>query len=183
MKRLNKYEKSILWSVIFIFSVGALLHMIYDFTNENPIVALFAPVNESIWEHTKMVVLPSFIWYMGAYFIIKRFNKQMASMYLGCGLAAMIISIIFIPLLYYFYTGAFGIQSMIIDILILLAAAALGALFSLFLFKYQKKIVNAYITISIFIIIFIIYGYFTLYPPGIPLFDDVSVINRFITLV
>ena len=47
----------------FIFTgvVGTLLHFFFDWTGKNVIVALFSAVNESIWEHLKLLFYPTVI--------------------------------------------------------------------------------------------------------------------------
>lgn len=42
--------------------MGTLLHFLYDWTNHNQIVGLFAAVNESTWEHIKIALTPTLLW-------------------------------------------------------------------------------------------------------------------------
>ena len=44
--------------ILFTIGVGSLAHFIYQWTGENPAAALFVPVNESTWEHMKMLFYP-----------------------------------------------------------------------------------------------------------------------------
>ena len=37
---------------------GALLHFVYGWSSRNALVGLVSPVNESVWEHTKRLVVP-----------------------------------------------------------------------------------------------------------------------------
>lgn len=39
------------------------LHFFYDWTGENTFIGLFAPINESIWEHLKLVFWPLLVWW------------------------------------------------------------------------------------------------------------------------
>ena len=48
--------------IIVIFSFGALLHFVYEWSHHNKIVALFAAVNESTWEHIKICMTPTLVW-------------------------------------------------------------------------------------------------------------------------
>ena len=41
---------------------GTLMHFIYEWSGNNKIVALFAPVNESPWEHLKLLFFPFVIY-------------------------------------------------------------------------------------------------------------------------
>ena len=119
LKRI-KPETYTLLGILVLFAVGSLFHFLYSLTGECFIIGLFVPINESIFEHTKMVVLPVFIWW----FIFYLFRKKdlFVNAWFTSALIAMISAIIAIPMLFYFYSQAFGIESLIIDILILLAS-------------------------------------------------------------
>ena len=38
--------------------LGTILHFTYEMSNYNPIVGLFSAVNESVWEHLKLLAFP-----------------------------------------------------------------------------------------------------------------------------
>ena len=40
---------------------GTLLHFLYDWTNESILIAPFSGVNESTWEHMKLLFFPLFL--------------------------------------------------------------------------------------------------------------------------
>ncbi len=44
--------------------VGSLLHFAYDWSKHNRIVAVFAAVNESYWEHVKIAFWPVLLWFV-----------------------------------------------------------------------------------------------------------------------
>ena len=48
---------------IIISVLGTLGHFLYEWTNENYLIGLFFPVNESIWEHLKLIFYPSLIYF------------------------------------------------------------------------------------------------------------------------
>ncbi|GLC29614.1 hypothetical protein bsdE14_10240 [Clostridium omnivorum] len=86
-------------------------------------------------------------------------------------LVALLTALITIPLLFYFYTRAFGVELLVVDILLLFLALLLGQLAGLHFYKYHKGI-NSLIAISILLIIIFIFILFTFYPPHLPLFRD-----------
>lgn len=47
--------------------VGSLLHFAYDWSGHNRIVAVFAAVNESYWEHIKIAFWPVFAWFLALF--------------------------------------------------------------------------------------------------------------------
>lgn len=67
-KRLLRYE---VIGVFLIFILGCLWHFIYDMSGENYILGLFAPVNESMWEHWKLGIYPILIYSIIEYKFVK----------------------------------------------------------------------------------------------------------------
>ena len=61
----NELKKFKMLSVVgfFVISIiGTILHFTYELSGGNLIVATFSAVNESVWEHLKIAVMPVFIW-------------------------------------------------------------------------------------------------------------------------
>lgn len=54
----NKIRNYQIFSVIFTFILGTLLHFTYKLSGENVIVASFSAINESVWEHLKLLYFP-----------------------------------------------------------------------------------------------------------------------------
>ena len=46
-------------SILVISIIGTFAHFLYDWSNHNKIVGLFAAVNESTWEHIKIALTPT----------------------------------------------------------------------------------------------------------------------------
>ena len=57
----NTLKKSEIFGAIFVMVFGTLMHFFYDWSGKNPVVALFAPYNESTWEHLKLLFFPVLI--------------------------------------------------------------------------------------------------------------------------
>ena len=168
LKRI-KPETYTLIGILVLFVVGSLFHFLYSLTGECFIVALFVPINESIFEHTKMVVLPIFIWW----FIFYLFRKKdlFVNAWFTSALIAMISAIIVIPMLFYFYSQAFGIESLVIDILILLVSLAIGQILGLHYYRHGKGI-EYHFAIVLMIVIIILFAFFTINPPAFPIFNS-----------
>lgn len=168
LKRI-KPETYTLLGILVLFAVGSLFHFLYSLTGECFIIGLFVPINESIFEHTKMVVLPVFIWW----FIFYLFRKKdlFVNAWFTSALIAMISAIIAIPMLFYFYSQAFGIESLIIDIWILLASLAIGQILGLHYYRHGKGI-EYHFAIFLMIVIIILFAFFTINPPAFPIFNS-----------
>lgn len=105
---------------------GNLLHFVYDWSGQNSVVAAFAAVNESTWEHMKLLAMPGVIWSL-VEAVALRSSRQSVLMARALGLLAGLVTI---PTVYYTYTGALGVSSMIVDVVLFQAAVLLGALVS-----------------------------------------------------
>ena len=171
LKNLTNPEKFILIGIPIIFVLGSLMHFSYEFTNENIIIGLLTPVNESVWEHTKLGIIPLLLWW-GLYYIFnrKKYNIEKNKWFTSF-LISFLISIITIPMLFYFYTEAFGIENVFIDILIYFLSILLGQTLGLHFYKYSNGI-NYKICVLISIVILILYGILTIIPPKLPIFKD-----------
>ena len=168
LKRI-KPETYTLIGILVLFVVGSLFHFLYSLTGECFIIGLFVPINESIFEHTKMVVLPIFIWW----FIFYLFRKKdlFVNAWFTSAFIAMISAIIVIPMLFYFYSQAFGIESLVIDILILLVSLAIGQILGLHYYRHGKGI-EYHFAIFLMIVIIILFAFFTINPPAFPIFNS-----------
>lgn len=100
-------------SIIIISLIGTISHFMYDITNHNKIIGLFAAVNESTWEHIKIALTPSLLWglidgYMYGsnpnYFIAKFFS--------------LLSIIVLMPTLFYGYKYLLKKDVFILDIII-----------------------------------------------------------------
>ena len=65
---LNKEEKDIIKSILLLFILGTITHYLYEFTNKNCFVGLIAPINESVWEHLKLIVAPGILWWFSYFY-------------------------------------------------------------------------------------------------------------------
>lgn len=95
-------------------AVGTLLHFLYDWSGKNTWAAAVSPVNESVWEHMKLLFVPLFLFTLVQLCFMGRTESNLLA---ARGLSAL-VGLVLIPVLYYTYTGALGIQLMWADIAI-----------------------------------------------------------------
>ena len=112
--------------------------------------------------------LPIWLLYFG--FRGRQYDIEKSSWYAGA-LGALVTALIAMPMLYYFYTAAFGVELLWVDIVILLAALALGQLMGLHIYRCSDGLPPA-LVLLIFAAIILVFLLFTFYPPHIPLFQD-----------
>lgn len=163
-------KKSLIrWQIAgFIFTgiAGVLLHFLFDWSGGSIIVASFSAVNESIWEHMKLLFFPMFI-----FALIE--SRYINDNFWCVKLKGIVLGVVLIPVLYYFINGAFGATPDWVNIAIFFLTAAIGFLVETYLFKKDilgcKSPQRALVALWILALIFVV---FTFGPPHIPLFKD-----------
>ncbi len=98
---------------------GTLLHFLYDWLGEAAWIAPFSGVNESTWEHMKLLFWPMFIFAIAQSFFFREREDfwcvKLRGILLGLGL---------IPVLFYTYNGVIGRSPDWINIAIFFISAA-----------------------------------------------------------
>ena len=154
---------------VFTSALGTFLHFLFDLTGQNVAAGLFSAVNESIWEHMKLIYYPKLIigiteWY---------FNGRSNSRFWCVKLAGILLAIIIIPLLYYTYTGALGVSADWFNIAIFFLAAGIAYWVEYkMLSKDETCLLGPRWSLAIILGIGILFSIFTFFPPHIPLFRD-----------
>ena len=110
-----KYVKYYLAAgLIFTSVLGTLSHFFYDWSGQNPLVGFFAPVNESTWEHMKLLFFPMLLYGLVAVPILKS-----AYPFLPCAYGeGILLGLLLIPTLFYTYSGILGFSVPPVDIAI-----------------------------------------------------------------
>lgn len=163
-KKIRNYQ---IFSAIVIFILGTLLHFTYELSGENSVVALFSAVNESVWEHLKLLFFPMLLTTIIGYFYIgKNVPNFLCSKTIG-----IITSMLFTVIFFYTYSGILGKNIAIIDISSFFIATILGEYAAYRLMNSSFKCNNK-ITIIVLIIIGICFIIFTYSAPKIGIFKD-----------
>jgi hypothetical protein len=155
----------------FLFTVvaGTLLHFLYQWTNNATAVAFFAPVNESVWEHLKLLVVPMLLFSLFEFIMLGGTYPKI----LPADAAGLLLGSASIPILFYTYSGIIGRSFLAIDILIFIIASAFAfAASRYFLLKRplsKKSSIILLVGAFLFIICFFV---FTFFQPPIGLFSQ-----------
>lgn len=160
-------------SAIFACILGTLLHFTYEFFGENIFVSWFSAINESVWEHLKLLFFPMLLTTIIGYFYIgKNAPNFLCSKALG-----ILASMLFIIIFFYTYTGIIGKSIVLIDIASFFVAVILGEYlaYRLIISNFDCNNVITIIALAIILVCFIVFTYF---PPNIGIFK-VSVTNQY----
>lgn len=147
--------------------VGTLLHFFYEFTGKHPIAALFSPVNESTWEHLKLLVIPLLLFSL---LEVRVLGDTYPNFWAG-KLAAVLVGMFSITALFYTYSGALGRHSLLADIVIFFVSVFIAYYVSYRVIASPKPfIIGSHLSIVLILFILGLFAFFTFNPPQIPLF-------------
>ena len=170
LKKLNLVSFEML-SILFIFVLGILLHFTYFLSFHNPFIALFSAVNESTWEHLKLIFFPTLLFTLIGHFL---YQKEYPN-FLCAKTKSILISLTFLVIVFYTFQGIMGFSLPILNISSFFISVLVG---EYFFFKnvYQYSCCQeiCFILLIIFILLFFL---FTFYPPHIPFFQDPITLN------
>lgn len=163
MKLIKKYT---IIGTIFVLLTGTLAHFAYEWSGDNYIVGLFTPVNESVWEHMKLVFFPMLLFGL---FMIYRFKEDCpcitSSLCLG-----ILAGTLLVPVLFYTYTGILGKDIFILDLgtFILSVLTAFLLFFKLTLSCKAKS--HTFLLCVLICVLLACFMVFTYYPPDMGIF-------------
>ena len=109
LKQLKIYT---ITGTVFVLVLGTLSHFFYQWSNQNFFAGLFFPINESTWEHMKLLFFPMFLYSLMTAPILKKHypcNRYSFS-------AGILTGTFMIPVIFYTYTGILGYHIFILDI-------------------------------------------------------------------
>lgn len=152
--------------------IGTLMHFAYEFSNYNPVVGLFAPVNESTFEHLKLLLYPALVYAVMEYYILKSRGFTKSDSFI-CGKTIGIISgLISIVVLFYTYLGVLGHNVDFINIAIYFISVLITFYLSYMITIKQKQDNHCQLCLSVLAVIVILFLIFTIYPADIGLFRE-----------
>lgn len=155
--------------IIILVLVGSVLHQLYAWTGNNQVVGYFVPNSESVWEHLKLIYWPFLITALILWFFIGHYTSN----YLYAVGLAMLIACIFIVVVFYTYTGALGVENVVVDIIIFALAVILGVwLFYFIITQPSMPTWTTLVGLLIIIVLGIVLLAWSYHYPDVPLFQD-----------
>ena len=149
---------------------GTLLHFVYEWTGGNRVIAVFSAVNESTWEHMKLLFIPFLVFTVVEFIVFSEAFRN----FFAVKAASILLGLVSIPALFYTLTGMFGKLPDWVNITIFFLADAL-----LYFVSYRLLTDGALRGGAMQLIGFILlwallftFVWFTYRPPYLPLFLD-----------
>ena len=167
---MKSFRRDSIIGIIFVLAAGSLAHFLYDWLGKNVVVGLFVPVNESVWEHMKLLFFPMLLY---ALWLIVQYKEQYP-----CVISSLCFGILtgtfLIPVLFYAYTGILGKDIFLLDIgtFILSTLAAFWLSYKLTRSCRAEPYTRLLCTMAG--ILLICFMWFTYHPPEAELFADLA---------
>ncbi len=168
-EELKKVKKLSIIGFFFIAILGTFLHFAYEMSEYNLVVGCFSAINESVWEHLKIAIIPMIFWTYIEFITLKyRQDNLWTSLIYKIITLSLIVVIIF-----YLYTAILGKSVLVIDISLFYLSILVSQIIGYKKIKdkpvsVSKEEVNKYLVILIFIIFIL----FTFLPPKCDMFKD-----------
>ncbi|KUJ84200.1 hypothetical protein AWR36_000330 [Microbulbifer flavimaris] len=157
-----------LLGAVWILITGSLLHFTFEWSGNSRAVAALVPVNESVWEHLKLVFWPGLAFSLMEYrYLAKQTRDFVTAKCLGlCIMPAAIV------LLFYTYTSILGTNDLTLDILTFVAAIVAGQFVSYRFLLHPSPAGFWKLSSRAGVIFFLLaFPLFTFFPPHIFLFE------------
>lgn len=163
-------------SGIFVLLLSVPLHFLNEWTGYAPISSVLAPVNESIWEHLKLLAIPMILFTIPEYFL---YGKHFPN-YLPVRLLSILIGMAAITTSFYTYSGILGKNYLVLDILTLVFGILCSYLFS-YRYLHTDRFISEHARFQAqagFLILLICFALFTWNPPSLAFFQDYSTLSK-----
>lgn len=148
-------------------ALGSLLHFLFTWTGAFSLAPISA-VNESTWEHMKILFFPMLIFACIQY----RFFYNDYEGFWWIKLIGTVIGVTAIPVLFYTANGAFGKTSDWLNITFFFLSAAIGYFVEYRLFHREVSLRYPWLAFALLLVMETFFVIFTFYPPRLPLFQD-----------
>lgn len=165
-KTLFKLEVS---GVVFVSAAAVVLHFLFEWSGKPLWSTLFSAINESVWEHIKIFTLPYVVWsFIELCWVRAPFRK-----FVSAKVLSLYFMLLFIPAFYYTYTGIYGKNITIVDILSGFIITAITFKVSYYMICELPCIERYYkLSLVLFAIYYVMIACFTYIPPKWNLFKD-----------
>ena len=148
--------------------LGTVLHFLYDWLGQAAWIASFSGVNESTWEHMKLL-----FWPMLLFSVVQSFLFREREDFWCVKLRGILMGLVLIPVLFYTYNGVIGKSPDWINIAIFFIAAAVVYLYEARLFNNPKVVCrHPRGAFSLLCLIALLFVTFTFRTPTLGIFRD-----------
>ncbi len=146
---------------------GTLLHFAYEATGKALWCAPFSGVNESTWEHIKLLFVPAFVYALAEFALCNTgenfWSVKLRSILLGAAL---------IPIIFYTYNGVIGKSPAWVNIAIFFIATAAAFIYEAKRSDAEKLFPPPKLALLLLCFLALLFVIFTFAPPELAIFQD-----------
>ena len=147
--------------------LGTLLHFLYDWTGGAVWAAPISGVNESTWEHMKLLFFPMLL-----FAVVQSFFFRGRENFWCVKRSGILLGLVLIPVLFYTYNGVIGPSPNFVNIAIFFVSAAIAYLYETKRLLGRDTPCIPALAISSLVVLAVLFVVFTFRTPTIPLFRD-----------
>lgn len=163
-------RKRFFLGTLVIFLLGSGFHFFYDLFGKSILAAPFFPVNESVWEHMKLLSTAALVWLAADFFLAE---KRLRPGFFAARASAMPLALLLMPMIYYLLKSGFGVENLFVDIAnFLVVAAAYQFLATRFEACCDEISRFNAAGVAVLAVLLLLYAAMTFLPPHLPIFQD-----------
>ncbi|MGN1044222.1 MAG: DUF6512 family protein [Acutalibacteraceae bacterium] len=156
------------FGLLFLIVFGTCSHFIYEWSGHNKLAGIICAVNESTWEHMKLVIGPSLIW-----MIVEVPFLYNSPNFITAKAVSIVVMMVLIPVIFYGFLLLLKKETLILGILDFVFSAIAGQVVSYWiLISVPIASWANYLSSAVLVLILYMYLRFTIKPPKIFLFKD-----------
>ena len=166
---MHKLKPMHILGAVFTLIFGTLLHFTWEWSGQNPVVSVFSAVNESTWEHLKLLFFPFTVFTVIEYF---SYGRQLPCFF-TVKLKAVLLGMASIVTAFYTYTGVLGDNFLPLDIGTFILGVAAAYRYSYRRLRDRSTTCSPYgelISAITLLVLAAAFGVFTFRPPKLGLF-------------
>ena len=147
---------------------GTVLHFLYDWFGKAAWIAPFSGINESTWEHMKLLFWPMLLFALVQSFFFREYKD-----FWCVKLKGIILGLVLIPVIFYTYNGVIGHSPDWINIAIFFISAAISYVYETVQLKKNESTCHSpALSLLLLFLIAFLFVIFTFLPPDLEIFND-----------
>ncbi|WP_461809775.1 DUF6512 family protein [Faecalimonas sp.] len=156
---------------IFTIIAGTILHFVWEWSGQSNLTAIFSAVNESTWEHLKLLFFPFITFAIVEYFLYGKKN----TCFFSVKVCSVLLGMLTIVTAFYTYTGILGRNYFPLDILTFLLGVIVSYLYSyhhLYTSPQSCSVYSEMLAVFTLILFIIAFAIFSFTPPSLGIFQQ-----------
>ena len=147
---------------------GTVLHFLYEWLGEPLWIAVFSGVNESTWEHMKLLFWPMLVYAIAESFFFRAYGS-----FICIKVRGILLGLILIPIIFYTYNGVIGKSPDWINIAIFFISAGVAFIYETkALTKDTAQCRSKRLAIGVLCLLGVLFAIFTFRTPTLEIFRD-----------